>query len=220
MVDISVISLLLSIVSICISAILVYITWRRDKKENPNIVLSVITRSYKIEDLSKLEFSSLGKIRIKMKLRFENKGRSPCSITDIKIYVRYAERLFDESPQLKHGIRTFIFSERPLNYTDLFPIEIKSYGSEKIEVEFLFDGLHINYLDRFLMLTPISFQESKKWDWKDLPLMVKIVAKTPLETIDTLDAVYRDNLPESKRVNGTIKEILDSNPKDFFPIFE
>ena len=95
-----------------------------------------------------------------------------------------------------------VISERPANYLDVFPIEIGPYGSKLIELKLIFKDIYSDFLDRCYM--PLNPKKPKKWEWNDLPILFKIVANTTVGNVEKDMCLFREDLPESKKVRGTL----------------
>lgn len=176
--------------------------WKDYKSKQPKIIFKIIKRSYKIEE-NKEEKSLI----LNIKLLFENKGNASGSVTDLKAWLRYSEKALKMNPQISGMLDNLTFSERISNYENIFPIEINPYGSKNIEAVFKFNKIDTDFLDRCGV--PINFKHPK-WDWKDLPILVKLRSKTTNDTIESDCCVFREDLPDSQEIYGTINEFEES----------
>jgi hypothetical protein len=117
-----------------------------------------------------------GGLTFNLSIQFKNKGQAPGSITDLKAFIRYPERLFKQYPHLKYQIQKFIHSASPTNIATNCPFTIQANGAENREFEFVFKDIIYDYLDRCQM--PIDLRNPKKWEWNDLPIWIRLVADT------------------------------------------
>ena len=199
---ISVSALILSIASLIISIFDPFINWKKYKRETPKIKASVVKSSYK-----KNVNENRNRLLFKFLIQFENIGQAPGSITDLKAFIRYPEELFKQCPQLKYQITKFLHSASPTNIDNNCPFGIKANGAIKKEFEFAFEDIIFEYIDRCQM--PINFRDPKKWEWEDLPIFIRLVAKTSSGEIEFFDCSFSVDQEESKMHHG----FLNYNPK-------
>jgi len=174
-----------------------YLYWKKIKSEQPKITMKIVKSSYKIEKNYKQK-----NLKLVTKILFENKGNASGSVTDLLAFIRYSERAIKMYPFIYGMIDRLAVSIRPSNYDEIFPIEINAYGSKIIDAEFKFDNIFPEFLDRCFV--SIDLKNPKKWEWKDLPILFKFIAKTTTTKIEQDACIFREDLPESKEINGTI----------------
>lgn len=197
-----IIPVILSVASLIISFLALFINWKKFIKEKPKLEASVIKSSY-----SRYVIGDPERLSFKLSIQFVNKGQAPGSITDLKAFIRYPERLFKQYPPLKYQIPKFMHSASPTNIATDCPFTIQANGAENKEFEFVFKDIIFEYLDRCGM--PIDFRNPKKWEWKDLPIWIRLVADTSSGEIEFMDCSFRVDQEESKTYRGS----LNYNPK-------
>lgn len=193
-----------------------YLYWKKLKKEEPKIEFKVVEGCFKIERKD----NGKDDLILTMKVLFENKGNASGSITDLVVFVRYSEKAIKMYPFVLGMINSeLVVSERPADYLDVFPIEIGPYGSKVIELKLIFKDVYSDFLDRCnVTLNP---KNPKKWEWRDLPILVKIVANTTVGNIKRNTCLFREDLPECKKVRGTL-DVLEHSKfiQEFTPKIE
>jgi len=183
---------ILSVLSLIISIIALFINWKKFIKDKPILKGFVIKSSY----TEYVGDDPEGGLTFNLSIQFSNKGQAPGSITDLKAFIRYPERLFKQYPHLKYQIPKFMFSATPTNIAIACPFTIQANGAENKEFEFVFKDIIFEYLDRCGM--PLDFKNPKKWEWNDLPIWVRLVADTSSGEIEFMDCCFRVDQEESK----------------------
>jgi hypothetical protein len=193
------ISILIAAITALSSVISAILYVKKMKKEEPNIVLQAMKKSYESQG-RKINKKT---VIFNIELLFENKGNAPGSITDLLFSVRYAPQVLEKYPWVQDMVNyEFVISNRPENFSKIIPIDVASYGSKKVLTRVKFEKVFAYYLERCFM--PIDFRNPKKWDWEDLPIYVQITAKYTKGTITGGACVFRKDMPESKEVSGSI----------------
>ncbi|MBO8182191.1 MAG: hypothetical protein H0Z28_05280 [Archaeoglobus sp.] len=182
-----------------------YLYWKKIKKEEPKINFQVIKGSYRTEKEGKSE-----RLIFDISLLFENKGNASGSVTDLIALIRYSEKAIKMYPFIYSLVaEKLVISERPINYEKVFPLEIGPYGSKVIEVNIIFNEIYSDFLDRCNVA--INLREPKKWEWKDLPIYIRMTTKTTLGSITHDTCLFRADLPESKKIRGTMYPLEESD---------
>jgi hypothetical protein len=208
MVGLDIIAIFLSSLSLVIAIIALFINWKKFVRDKPKIEALVVNGLY--QNLENTQLS------IDVTIQFINKGQAPGSVTDIKAFVRYSERVFKIYPPLKYKFDRFTHFVRPYEVSKHFPILIEANGAKNKELRFNFDNIVINYVDRGIM--PINLKEPKKWEWKDLPILIKFMVDSSSGIIEFETFVFRYDQEESRRERGTIDyEYYDERKDDFAP---
>ncbi|MBO8181825.1 MAG: hypothetical protein H0Z28_03410 [Archaeoglobus sp.] len=193
-----------------------YLYWKKLKKEEPKVDFKVVEGCFKIEKKDKGKDDLI----LTMKILFENRGNASGSITDLVVFIRYSEEAVKMYPFVLGMINSeLVVSERPTDYLDVFPIEIGPYGSKLIELKLIFENIYPDFLDRCYM--PLNLKNPKKWEWSDLPVLFKMVANTTVGNIKKDVCLFREDLPESKKVRGTL-DVLEHSKiiQEFTPKIE
>jgi hypothetical protein len=172
-----------------------FLYWKKIKKEEPEIIFHLVQSSYKVNGKSDLSLN--------LNIIFENKGNAPGSVTDFLAMIRYSEKALKMYPFILPSLNSLVINAgRPTNYLKIYPIEIGPYGSKKVNLLIKFSNVNIDVLDRCAV--PINIREPKRWEWKDLPIFVKILVEYSKGKTEGGDCIFRDDLVESQEIRGTI----------------
>jgi hypothetical protein len=184
--------------SILKTATTIYLDKIKRKEEQPNVSFAFINGSYK-----KFKYEGNENVLLKLKILFKNNGKSPTSVTDIVVNLKYREEFL----QYLGNINPIIKSKRLDNP---IPMEIGSGVAKQEEFHFEFENVYTEYLDRILVpVSPMELREmlEDKTKWpkpSDLPLNVTIIGETLTQIITTSWWIYNEDQEESKITGGTL----------------
>jgi len=193
--------IIISLVALVISAISLYLSWIRFKRERPQITLDPTSGYYELSSPARNTFDKAS-LKIKLEVIVRNLGNARGSVTDFKMRVRYAYSVVTH-PQAKDMLDTHVYSVRPMNFSEVVPFNVEEYGSKKVGLVFEFPSVFPGLLDRGIL--PINIRSPKKQDWNDFPIIYQLTASTPTGPVSAGGGVFRNDQPESKEVSGSLR---------------
>lgn len=104
------------------------------------------------------------------------------------------DRILNLYPFLKPALKYSEFNTRVSNY-DEYPVKIGANGSTRIEAEFEFNNVRFAIL-RAAAGFVIDLRNPQKRDWKELPIFVKVKARTTNQTISKELYIQRKDLAD------------------------
>lgn len=148
-----------------------------------------------------------GQLMVKPTFVIHNKGSIGSTITGCMGYVRYHRSI------AKGIFEPVIEGETESNN---LPIHIKPDCSTKFELTLHFKTQNNEYyLDRCMM--PIDIHNPKKWDWNDLPIIVKFMFKHTKGKFEIEDCIFRKDQSQSKEKNYFYPLEVAKGKFDFYP---
>lgn len=174
------------------------------KLQEPKISFHIMKGSY-IQKKKRKEKKDLVKetLFFNLSFLFKNHSNASGSITDIIAQIRYHKETLEKYPFLLDMIGSKTgHNEKPLNFDELIPIEIGSYGSRNIDFVIKFEDVYTRLLDRCNVAINPHDPKIPKWD--DLPIVINISAHYTKGIITRLSCIFREDLPESQRTYGAI----------------
>lgn len=206
----TIISAILGFLGFIISIVALFINWKKFTNDKPNLKASVIKSSYS-RDVSREK----ERLNFKLLIQFINRGQAPGSIIDLKAYLRYPEKLYEQYPYLKYQFPKSLHFVTPANIATDCPFTIQANGAENKEFEFIFNDLKFEYLDRCDV--PIDFANPKNWERNDLPILMRLVADTSSGEIEFYNCSFRVDQEESEIHFGSLDyNFKYGGPKDDF----
>ena len=195
------VGIFLSFVAIAVSAVSLYLSWVRFKREIPQVALAPSLGYYELSNpvLNPMDKNSL---RVTLDVIVRNLGNARASVTDIKMRIRYAHSVVT-NPQVKDMLDTHVYSARPVNFAQVVPFDLQEYGSQKVSLAFDFPPLYPRLLDRAIL--PIDIRNPKQQDWNDFPIIYQITVGTPSKPVNMEGIVFRSDQPESKEISGSLR---------------
>lgn len=147
-------------------------------------------------DTSSENGSESNKFEAVLDLNLHNNSGRYVSVSNVILRIGYSPEALDV---IGKSVNFPVFSTGPRNYHEVFPIELKPHGSERVKLQFKFENIFPFGLARFQRASfmgwlggkvPLLFAErvspKEREKWKELSVLAEISVVTPEKKIFTL----------------------------------